>query len=138
MVSLVQPLPMQSFDPSPKQVAGGRVLSIDVSQTDAGVRLSLSGRLTIDSSPEFRTRLLGVLHQEPSPATTVDLERVSFIDSSGIVTLIEALKIARGLRTTLTVKGLQGPIVRVLRVTGLLDLFEGNGKATAPAISKVQ
>jgi anti-sigma B factor antagonist len=114
------------------------VLTIDVSRTGAEVRVSLSGRLTIDSSPELRTHLLAVLHQEPPPAITVDMERVAYMDSSGLVTLIEALKIARSLRTTLTVKGLKGPIVRVLRTTGLLDLFEPNGTTTAPANVKVQ
>ena len=114
------------------------MLAIDVSQIGAEVQLSLSGRLTIDSSPEFRTRLLSVLRQEPPPAITVDLERVAYIDSSGVVTLIEALKISRSHRTTLSVKGLQGRIARLLRVTGLLDLFDANGKETAPASPKVQ
>ena len=115
------------------------MLAIDVSQTGAGTQISLSGRLTIDSSPEFRTRLLAVLHQEPKPgAITVDLERVSYMDSSGLVTLIEGLKIARSLQTTLTVTRLQGKIVRILRAIGLFDLFEANGTTTVPVSSKVQ
>ena len=114
------------------------MLAIDVSQNGAGTLLSLSGRLTIDSSPELRARLLAILHQEPPPTLIVDMKNITYIDSSGLVTLIEALKLARIHRTTLTVKGLQGRIIHVLRTIGLLDLFDTNGTTTALADSKVQ
>lgn len=113
------------------------MLGIDVSQTGLNVRLALTGRLTIDSSPELRTRLLGVLRQEPAPSVSVDLEQVAYIDSSGLVTLIEALKVAHTRRTTLTVEGLQGRILRILQTTGLLDLFDANGTITESAAAKV-
>lgn len=107
------------------------MLKIDQRQTGTEALLVLSGYLTIDSSPEFRTRLLASLRAEDTRELTVDLEAVPYIDSSGLVTLIEALKIAQSHRTTLRVKGLHGPIMHLLQVTGLLRLFEANGETNA-------
>lgn len=107
------------------------MLGIDQRQTGAEALLVLTGHVTTDSSPEFRTRLLALLREEHPHQLTVDLEGVSYIDTSGLVTLIEALKIARHRGTTLTVKGLHGPIVHLLQVTGLLRLFEANGETNA-------
>ena len=107
------------------------MLGIDQRQTGAEALLVLTGHVTTDSSPEFRTRLLALLREEHPHQLTVDLEGVSYIDTSGLVTLIEALKIARHRGTTLTVKGLHGPILHLLQVTGLLRLFEPNGETNA-------
>ena len=107
------------------------MLDIDRRQAGDEALLVLTGHLTIDSSPEFRTRLLGLLREDHPHQLTVDLDGVPYIDSSGLVTLIEALRIARHRGTTLAVKGLHGPIVHLLQVTGLLKLFEPNGETNA-------
>jgi len=54
---------------------------------------------------------------------TVDLSEVAHIDSSGIATLIEALKIARARNTNLSLKGSQCRLLDVLEVTGIAALF---------------
>lgn len=107
------------------------MLDIDQRQTGVEAVLVLTGHLTIDSSPEFRTRLLALLRKEHTHKVTIDLVAVPYIDSSGLVTLIEALKVARHRGTTLTVTGLQGPIMHLLQVTGLLRLFGANGEPSA-------
>jgi anti-sigma B factor antagonist len=113
------------------------MFSIELSRTDTGTLFRLNGRLTIDSSPELRTKLLIILEQTPQ-LVLVDLEHVDFIDSSGLVTLMEALRIARRNKTTLQVNGLHGPVLHLLKLTGLLGLFEGDGEASAGLSSEVQ
>jgi anti-anti-sigma factor len=110
---------------------GDLTISIDRDDMESGVLMRLNGRLSIDTSPAFRERLLAVLQREPAEAVIVDLSEAHYIDLSGIATLIEALKIAGNRKTTLHLKGMHGPFLRLLEVTGLMPLFEGTGRAGA-------
>ena len=53
----------------------------------------------------------------------VDLERVPFLDSAGLGALIGALKHTRARHAALALAGLQPPVERVLRITGLDRTF---------------
>lgn len=109
--------------------------SLDISVDDGEERafVRLDGRLGIDSSPALRDRLLAISQGQPPKTIIVDLTEVSYIDSSGIATLLEALKVARNRQATLCLKGLQGRIVRLFEVTGLLAVFEMTGcKGASP------
>ncbi len=97
----------------------------------------LSGRLSIDSSPGVRNQLLAILDQESPSTLTVDLAEVTYIDVSGIATLVETLKIARARKTALRLKGLHDRPRYLLEVTGLLRLFDTNGPTDGPSVSKV-
>ena len=97
----------------------------------------LRGRLSIDSSPAFRDQLLAVLRGQSTKAVVVDMTEVSYIDTSGVATLVEGLKIARDRQNTLCLKGLQGRVLHLFEVAGLLDLFETNGCRSASTVSKV-
>lgn len=112
-------------------------LEVTVHSGDEGSIVRLRGRLNIDSSPALRDRLLPMLGSQSSEAVIVDLTDVSYIDSSGIATLIEGLKIARLRRTTLCMHGLQGRLLHLFQVTGVSTLFEKSGCGSASAESKV-
>jgi anti-sigma B factor antagonist len=102
---------------------GGLAISILHSNDEVLVRLN--GRTTVDSSPDLRNRLLQVFDEEPSPRNvTVELTGVAFIEASGIATLIEALKIARHRGITFCLQGLNGAVLRLFQVTGVLTLFQ--------------
>jgi anti-sigma B factor antagonist len=102
-------------------------IGVTVLQKNNEVLVRLNGRTTVDSSPDLRDRLLGVLSDEPSPrVVTVDLNGVTYIEASGIATLIEALKIARHRQMTFCLQGLGGSVLRLFEVTGVLALFEAS------------
>jgi len=102
-------------------------LGITVLQNGDEVLVRLNGRTTVDSSPDLRDRILEVLSDEPSPRViTVDLSGVTYIEASGIATLLEALKIARHRQMTFCLQGLGGSVLRLLEVTGVLALFEAS------------
>ena len=87
----------------------------------------LTGRINVDSSPDLRDCLLAILSEEPLPrAITVDLAGVPYIETSGIATLIEALRIARHHHIEFCLQGLNGPVLRLFEVTGVLALFEAS------------
>jgi anti-sigma B factor antagonist len=104
---------------------------------DEGSILRLRGCLNIDSSPALRDRLLAMLGAQSSEAVIVDLTDVSYIDSSGVATLIEGLRMARTRQTTLCLQGLQGRLLHLFQVTGISTLFEKNGCGSTSSVSKV-
>ena len=100
-------------------------LGITVLRNSDEVLVRLTGRTTVDSSPDLRDRLLRVLAEESSPRNvTVDLSGVTYIEASGIATLIEALKVARHRGMRFCLQGLGGSALRLFEVTGVLALFE--------------
>src|SRR6266849_4236186 len=107
-------------------------LEITVDDAAEGTVLRLRGRVTIDSSPALRDRLLAMLRGQAPTAVIFDLSEVPYIDSSGIATLIEGLKIARNRRTAFCLQGLQGRLLHLFEVTGVLALFEANGCIVRP------
>src|SRR5258705_10406325 len=102
-------------------------LEISVDQLGNDTIVRPSGRINVDSSPGLRDCLLAILSAEPLPrAITVDLADVPYIETSGIATLIEALRIARHRQTIFCLQGLSGSVLRLLEVTGVLALFEAS------------
>ena len=112
-------------------------LEITVRPGDEGRTVCLRGRLNIDSSPALRDRLLAMLQVQSPEAVTVDLTDVTYLDSSGLATLIEGLKIARMRQTMLCVQGLQDRLLHLFQVTGMSALFEKSGCGSASSKSKV-
>ena len=112
-------------------------LEITVDHGAGGIVVRLRGHVGIDSSPELRDRLLGILRGQSAKALTVDLTNVPYVDSSGIATLIEALKIARHRQTKFCLRGLQSSLLHLFQITGLLTLFETNGCGNASSAPKV-
>ena len=109
----------------PVALSGSISITSDHSGSDVIVRLN--GRIDVDSSPDLRDYLLAILSQEPSARViTVDLAGVPYIETSGIATLVETLRIARHHRAIFCLQGLRGPVLRLFEVTGVLALFEGS------------
>src|ERR1700721_1499734 len=101
-------------------------ISVDQVGKDAVVRLS--GRIDVDSSPDLRHRLRTLLSEETLPQTIiVDLAGVSYIETSGVATLIESLRIARHHQINFRLQGLSGAVLRLFEVTGVRALFEASG-----------
>ena len=90
-----------------------------------GALASLYGRIDIDSSPAVRDHLIALLHGPYPRTVSIDLSGVTQIDSSGVATLIEALKIARNCKTELRLQGLHDRLYRLFEATGILSLFNG-------------
>lgn len=96
---------------------------IDIFVTGDVAVACMTGRIDIDSSPAVRDRLLAFLHAPHPRAVSIDLSAVTHIDSSGVATLIEALRIARGQKTELRLQGLDDRLYRLFDATGILSLF---------------
>ena len=106
--------------------SGNLKISVDQVGKDAVVRLT--GRIDVDSSPDLRDRLRTLLAEEALPQTViVDLAGVPYIETSGVATLIESLRIARHHQINFRLQGLSGAVLRLFEVTGVRALFEASG-----------
>jgi anti-sigma B factor antagonist len=85
--------------------------------------VSLSGRITIDSSPDLRELLLQRVKSPESRSLTVDFYEVAYVDTSGLAMLIEVLKAARCQGKTLSLSRLRERPRYLLEATRLLHLF---------------
>ena len=86
--------------------------------------VSISGRITVDSSPDLRTLLLQPLQARDCESLTVDFCDVAYVDTSGLAVLLEVLRAARGLKKNFRLSGLQERPRYLLEAARLLPLFE--------------
>ena len=85
--------------------------------------VTIEGRVTVDNSPDMRTRLALALESKPAELV-VDLSQVAYIDTSGLATLVEASRIAHQQGTRLVLTGVQGQIRYLFDVSHLDQLFD--------------
>jgi anti-anti-sigma factor len=90
----------------------------------ADCRVSLSGRITIDSSPDLRVLLLQRLQSPSCQTVTVDFCEVEYLDMSGLAVLVEVLKAARGQGKAFRLSGLRERPLYLLEALRLLHLFD--------------
>ena len=98
-------------------------LQIRFEQHGPKSRAEVSGRIDIDSSPEFRGSLLQMLRVANCQCLEVSFCEVAYIDTSGLAVLVDVLKSARHLGKKLELSGLQGRPRYLLESTGLLRFF---------------
>jgi hypothetical protein len=61
-------------------------MAIEMSQGPSESRISVTGRLVIDSSLRFRALLLKAIRKTTSAVLVVDLSALSYLDTSGVAT----------------------------------------------------
>ena len=109
---------------------------IEVVTGENGAIARICGRIDIDSSPALHAQLLTALQAPDCNVLTLDVSAVTNIDSSGVATLIEALRIARSHNADLRLVGLQGRLLGLFQSTGILSLFNGRTRADSESESK--
>jgi anti-anti-sigma factor len=110
---------------------------IKITVTQDGTLAYLFGHVDMDSSPAVRERLLVLLRAADPKIVSIDLSAVTHFDSSGIATLIDALRVARSSNTQLTLRGLHGRLLHLFEVTGILSLFNGNTEISQPGYKAI-
>jgi len=111
-------------------------LKIEITSREDGVLMRICGRVDIDTAPALRDSLLAVFKAPHAKVVSIDLSAVTHMDSSGVATLIEALKIARSYNTEVRLQGLQGRFLRLFQATGILTLFNESTQTNTQSRSK--
>ncbi len=97
--------------------------SLDVVHDDGRVRVSPVGEVDIATADQLGQPIVELL-EGGFQRVVVDLRGVTFLDSSGIHTLVQCHQRARDFRARMSII-LGGPATRrVLDITGIIDRFE--------------
>lgn len=84
--------------------------------------LTVSGEVDVYTAPTLREHILTAIG-EGATTVVVDLNDVAFMDSTGLGILVGALKRLRQADGTLHVVCSSEPVLKIFRVTGLMDVF---------------
>jgi anti-sigma B factor antagonist len=94
---------------------------------DSKVIVEVEGRITIDSSPHLRLVLFRVLGRAAGEVVVIDVSKVSYVDSSGIATLLEALEAAWKRSVRLNLVGASGRVRMFAELLELDKIFDSLG-----------
>jgi anti-sigma B factor antagonist len=83
---------------------------------------ALGGSLDVATSPSLRATLMEAAERE-NHEIVVDLTHLGFLDSTGLGALIGAHRRAAEHGGAVRLVAQEGQILRLLRITGLLDVF---------------
>ncbi len=92
-------------------------------QSNAGsIVVTPSGDVDLSCSRELQTHIKKALEGKPK-SLVVNLEKVPYMDSSGVATLVEAMQIARKQSTKLVLCGLQDKVRSIFEIARLDRVF---------------
>ena len=94
-----------------------------VRRSEGVVIFELAGDIDLHSSVELRACLLEVLEQQPS-TVLINMDRVDFMDSSGLATLVEIIQRSRRYGGLLKLNGVQPRVRSILEISCLDRIFQ--------------
>ena len=99
-------------------------MEIATRQAGNATIVDVVGDITLYNSPEVRKVLLGLLREKRVPRVIVNMKSVKYIDSAGVASLVEGLKVSRDLKSRFVLYGLSPAAREVLELTRLNRVFE--------------
>lgn len=92
-----------------------------IKEEQGKIVIALAGDIDLENAGEVRKALLNSLKQKKD--LLIDLSAVSYIDSSGIASLVEGLQIARKQKNELSLVSVSPRALRVLELARLDKVF---------------
>jgi len=99
-------------------------MNIATRQQGTTTVVDVNGDIDLYNSPEVRKIVLEELKEKKVPRLVVNLSGVRYIDSSGVASLVEGLKVARTLMSRFILYGLSPAAREVLELSRLIRVFE--------------
>jgi anti-sigma B factor antagonist len=99
-------------------------MNISTRQIENACIVDVTGDITLYNTPEVRKTLLDLLKEKRVSRVIVNLQNVKYIDSAGVASLVEGLKISRDMKSGFALYGLSRTTREVLELTRLLKVFE--------------
>ncbi len=98
-------------------------LVITTEEIDQKVFVNIEGEVDLYSSPEVRKKIFDLVKKK-APVILINLEKVKYMDSSGVATLIEGLQQCNKYNGRFVLFGLQDNVREVFELTRLDKIFE--------------
>ncbi len=99
-------------------------MELTTRQFESATIVDVTGDITLYNSPTIRKMLLELLKGKRAPRVIVNLQKVRYIDSAGVASLVEGLKLSRDLKSGFALFGLTKTTREVLELTRLIKVFE--------------
>lgn len=96
-------------------------MNMDTQEQGGTVVVALAGEIDLQHSPNVRRQLMELMFERRD--VVVDLAAVSYMDSSGIASLVEAYQMARKNATRFVLAAVSQPVMRVLQLARLDKVF---------------
>jgi anti-anti-sigma factor len=100
-------------------VTSERDLKIDIEGSSEAPVMDLAGRLDVNTSPEFRRAALRLFGKGRCKKLVVNFSHCSYIDTSGLATLLDTLAIAREHHARLILSGLNEQVRYMIEINCL-------------------
>ena len=99
---------------------------MEISERRAGkiTIFDISGHIDLATSPELRKALLHEIRERRRERVVLNLTAVGYTDSSGLASLIEALKASRDIGSRFVLFGLTSTVREVFHLSKLTTFFE--------------
>lgn len=98
-------------------------LQLEYLRQDGKVVVRILGEVDLASAPVLREALIELIDGQGNLFVQLDLENMSFIDSTGIGVLIRALRSVRQKGGDLTLANCRPSTLRILEIAGLTAIF---------------
>lgn len=95
---------------------------VQVRQANGATVVDLAGEVDMRSTPQLHERLVKICERQP-PNLIINLAQVGYLDSSGLGTLVEALRRVRGYGGKLALCGVQQQVRGLFEITRLDQYF---------------
>jgi anti-sigma B factor antagonist len=102
-------------------------ITVHVVPADSQITVAVAGRVTVDTSPNLRSVLVDLLRRNGAPVMVIDLSAVSYLDMSGMATLLETLKAAGEHSVKLRLTGMSGQSRTLAEIAHLDAIFRASG-----------
>ena len=109
--------PLMAMDESPS-------FTVETDEDMGSVVVRATGEIDVATAPQVEGQLLAII--DSGSAVVLDLHGVTFIDSSGLRTLVTARQRAEELSVAFSLAGRSPAVDRLLQVTGLDSVFESS------------
>lgn len=97
-------------------------LKIESSEESGVGIITLEGEVDVYTAPKLKSRLIDMV-DEGKYNIIVDLQKVEFMDSSGLGVLVGGLKRVKSHQGSITLVCTQENILKIFRITGLVKVF---------------
>src|SRR5436309_9516936 len=101
-------------------------LELETTKRDGQTVLTVRGEIDVYTAPRLRQAIVDLV-DSGSVDLVVDMERVDFLDSTGLGVLVEGLKRVRTRGGDLSIVVNQDKILKIFEITGLNKAFSLHG-----------
>jgi len=109
-------------------------LSLETRQENDRTIIEVGGEIDVYTAPKLRERIIELV-DEGQYHLVVDLEKVEFLDSTGLGVLVGGLKRVRGHDGSLQLVCTQERLLKIFRITGLSKVFAIHGSQSEALVA---